>query len=263
MNKIKTLITKEWAEVFKNRFVIFAVAFLPLLFTAIPVTILYLLSTSEDVSEFSLGDFVPEFAQLCAGLSELGCNQFIIMLQFMPLFLMLPVILPITIAAHSIVGEKTARTLEPLLATPITTVELLAGKGLAAALPAIFASWLSYILYIIAVNLLKLEAAIVAWLFNPLWLIAIFVVGPLLSLAAVSLAVMISSRTSDPRVAEQISGLLVLPLVGLIIAQSVGVIFINATLILWVAGVLAVLDVGLLAFAAQLFQRETILTRWK
>ncbi len=41
MNKIKTIIRKEWAEVFKNRMVIFTVAFLPLLMTAIPLAIIY------------------------------------------------------------------------------------------------------------------------------------------------------------------------------------------------------------------------------
>ena len=61
--------------------------------------------------------------------------------EFLLLFMMMPLIIPITIAAYSIVGEKTTRSLEPLLATPITTAELLIGKGLAAAIPAIAATW--------------------------------------------------------------------------------------------------------------------------
>ena len=32
--KIKTIVRKEWAEVFKNRMVLFTVAFLPLIMTA-------------------------------------------------------------------------------------------------------------------------------------------------------------------------------------------------------------------------------------
>ncbi len=35
MNKVITIIRKEWAEVFKNRLVLFTVAFLPLLFIII------------------------------------------------------------------------------------------------------------------------------------------------------------------------------------------------------------------------------------
>jgi hypothetical protein len=51
--------------------------------------------------------------------------------------------------------------------------------------------------------------------------------------------------------------------VGLFIGQSTGLIFVNEQVILWLAIGLFVLDVALIAFATQLFQRETILTRWK
>ena len=60
-----------------------------------------------------------------------------------------------------------------------------------------------------------------------------------------------------------VSAVFVLPVVGLFVAQSLGLIFINEQIILWMAAILLVLDIGLLAFAKQLFQRETILTRWK
>ena len=41
MNKIKTILLKEWAEVFRNRLVIFTVVFLPLIMAAIPLGILF------------------------------------------------------------------------------------------------------------------------------------------------------------------------------------------------------------------------------
>ena len=100
-------------------------------------------------------------------------------------------------------------------------------------------------------------------LFDPLWMTAIFVVGPLLSIMGVSIAVMISSRVNDPRVAEQISGIFVLPIVGLFIGQTTGFILVNQQFILWMVGVLLVLDIILFYFAIQIFQRETILSRWK
>ena len=48
---------------------------------------------------------------------------------FMFMFMIIPVAIPVTIAAYSIVGEKTTHSLEPLLATPITTSELLVGQS--------------------------------------------------------------------------------------------------------------------------------------
>jgi ABC-2 type transport system permease protein len=74
---------------------------------------------------------------------------------------------------------------------------------------------------------------------------------------------MISSRVNDPRVAEQLSSLVVIPLVALFMGQSFGLIQYNLTLVIWVALGMVLLDAVLLYFAIQLFQRETILTRWK
>jgi ABC-2 type transport system permease protein len=76
-------------------------------------------------------------------------------------------------------------------------------------------------------------------------------------------AVMVSSRANDPRVAEQLSMLVILPLLGVFFGQITGLFFINDRLILWMAAVLLVIDAGLVALATHLFQRETILTRWK
>jgi ABC-2 type transport system permease protein len=57
--------------------------------------------------------------------------------------------------------------------------------------------------------------------------------------------------------------LIVLPLVALFLSQIFGVITINQTFILIIAGALVLVDAALMYSAIQLFQRETILTRWK
>ena len=55
--------------------------------------------------------------------------------QFLVFFLPMPAYIPLSIATFSIIGEKQARSLEPVLAAPIRTVELLAGKAIAALVP--------------------------------------------------------------------------------------------------------------------------------
>lgn len=265
MDKIWTIIRKEWSEVFKNRFVLFAVAFMPLLFTIIPLVILHSMGGSADVSELANGmDAIPnEYSAICGDLTGQDCAQYFILSQFLMLFLMMPIIIPVTIASYSIVGEKTTRTLEPVLATPITTIELLAGKALAGVIPAMGVTWLAYGVFTIGTNILAASPMVTQQLFNPMWLLAIFVVAPLLSITGVSLAVMISSRVNDPRVAEQLSSLVVLPLIAIFMGQSFGLIQVNQTVIIWFALGLAIIDALLLFFATQLFQRENILTRWK
>ena len=263
MDKIKAIIIKEWREVFKNRFVFFTVLFLPLMITAIPLGILYFTTGSEDFAGVSTADLPPQFMSLCGDLAGGDCMLYYIVTQFLLLFMMVPVIIPMTIASYSIVGEKTTRTLEPLLATPVTTLQILIGKGLAGVIPAVLTTWAGYLLYAVGAHLMVDNPAVVSKLFDPLWMTAIFVVGPLLSIMGVSIAVMISSRVNDPRVAEQISGIFVLPIVGLFLGQTTGFILVNQQFILWMAVVLLVLDSILFYFAIQIFQRETILSRWK
>ena len=263
MNKIWAIIRKEWREVFRRKIVLFSVTFLPLLLSTLPLMGLYGLQGATDLSEMEdLGNMVVFAEELCTTLSDLECGQLLLLQQFMVLFLMIPVMIPVTIASYSIVGEKAGRTLEPLLATPLSTTQLLIGKSLAAVVPAVAATLLGFAIFAIGTALLA-SNAVLAQFISPHWLTGILVVGPLLSVAAVSMAVMISSRVNDPRVAEQLSALVMLPVLAIFVGQLLGAILLNLQLMLIIAAVLFVLDAVLLFFATQLFQRETILTRWK
>lgn len=263
MKKLWVIVRKDWAEVFKNRLVLFSVAFLPLVFTALPLIILYATGSSGDLSGVSTADMPQGFKQMCGGLSGGECAQYFFVSQFMLLFMIMPLIIPATVASYSIVGEKTTRTLEPVLATPVTTLELLAGKGLAAVIPAVLVTWGAFLVFAIGASLLAVGPAVIGRLLDPLWLMAVFVVGPLLAVAAASAAVMVSSRVSDPRVAEQLSALVILPIMLLFFGQITGFLIFNQKLVLGLAAGLAVVDAVLIVFATQVFQRESILTRWK
>lgn len=101
------------------------------------------------------------------------------------------------IAAYSVVGEKTTRSLEPLLATPVTTVELLMGKALAAVIPAVGATWACFLLFVLLMVPLGASPAVAGYILGPTWLTAIFLLSPLMAVMAVNFALMVSSRVSD------------------------------------------------------------------
>jgi len=264
MEKIKTIILKEWAEVFRNRLVIFTVAFLPLIMTALPLGILYSMRGSGAATGLD-SSMTPEVmkAVCTGGLTGMACFQAYLVSEFMMLFMLVPVAIPSTIAAYSIVGEKTTRSLEPLLATPITTLELLVGKCLAAAIPAIVATYAAFGLFAAGSWIIVDNPLLTAAFLAPRWLIAIFLVGPLLAILAVSFAMMVSSRVSDPRSAEQISMMLILPIMGGFLGQMAGLFVLSTAIISTVAGVMVLLDALMIYLAARVFQRESILTRWK
>jgi ABC-2 type transport system permease protein len=261
MNKTWTIIAKEWSEVFKNRLVLFTVIFMPLLFVALPMIMLATMNGLGPESINNSGDLGITEAT-CVGLDEAECVQAYMLDLFTLLFMILPITIPVTIAAYSIVGEKANHSLEPLLATPITTGELLAGKALSAAIPAIVATWLSFGLYLVGVRIMT-SATIFAHVVEPLWLLAVFLVGPLLTVLAVCTAIIISSRVTDPRVAEQLSAVVIVPIILLLVGQSVGLIMLDGQIIVLAAVVVIIIDIILLAIAVKAFQRETILTKWK
>ncbi len=263
MKKIRVIVAKEWSEVFKNRLVLFTVAFLPLLLTAIPVVMLVVMERAGPIPASELEE-VPDavLGTFCAGIADPNvCMQVYLLNIFTLMFMILPVAIPVTIAAYSIVGEKSNRSLEPLLATPLTTGELIAAKALSAIIPAIVATWLAFGIYVGLIGLIA-DPAVFRSATQPVWLLAIFLDGPLLTLMAVGVAMIISSRVNDPRVAEQLSTVVILPLILMVVGQALNLFLIDQALILWAALFLVALDAGLLYLAVRLFQRETILTRW-
>ena len=73
----------------------------------------------------------------------------------------------------------------------------------------------------------------------------------------------ISSRVNDPRTAQQFGVLIIIPLTAVLIAQFTGSLWLSTAMLL--AGGAGLLGAWVLLTAASvvLFDRETILTRWK
>ena len=63
--------------------------------------------------------------------------------------------------------------------------------------------------------------------------------------------------------AEQISAVLVLPVLLVLFGQVAGFIVLNVATVVGYCIVIALIDIGMIFLGVRLFQRETILTRWK
>jgi hypothetical protein len=94
-------------------------------------------------------------------------------------------------------------------------------------------------------------------------LAVMFVLGPLAALAALQLAVCVSSRVNDARSAQQIGALVILPIAGLLVAQISGAVLLTPVVIGLIAAAFAAINAVLMIAAITLFDRESILTRWK
>jgi ABC-2 type transport system permease protein len=182
--------------------------------------------------------------------------------QFLILLVLTPVAGAMSVAAFAVVGEKQARTLEPLLATPITTFELLAAKILGALVPGLVLVTICFGLYVGGAALLA-RPGVYQTLFFPRALLTIFLLGPLASLAALQMAVCVSSRANDARSAQQIGALIILPISALLVGQFTNDVQLTSRVVVVISVGLAVLNAALMAVAIRLFDRESILTRWK
>lgn len=265
LSRLMAVIGKELLEIRKNRLLLFTVFLPPLLLAFMPLALLGVMG--GEMSNSNMGpeqiaryySLSPEFAQYTV--DELV--QLIVFQQFLILYLAMPLIIPMTIAAFSIIGEKESRSLEPLLATPVKTGELLLGKAIAAVVPAMLATWAAYLIFIIGARAVALSDKVVNGLLNPMWIVAMLILAPLLSLLSVSVGVLISSRVNDTRVAQQIGGALVIPAVLLGLGQTAGFILLNALTFLVGSALVALIDAGVLYASTRLFRREAILTQWK
>lgn len=185
-----------------------------------------------------------------------------VLVDWFVVYLIMPVFVPILVSSHAVAGEKERRTLEPLLASPVTPLELLVGKSLASLVPSVLICLVAFALLCVGVDLaaLPLKAGLV--LPNAMWSFGVLVVAPLFAFFGNGIAVLISARVNDPRFAQQLSGLFVLPLVGLAAAQFGGFLKAGGAYYAGLAAFVLLLDVALLVAAARLFDRERLMTRW-
>jgi ABC-type Na+ efflux pump permease subunit len=172
-------------------------------------------------------------------------------------------ILPTSIASYSIVGEKVEKSLEPLLATPLTDSEILLGKSLAAFLPSIISVYASSPIFM---GLIDAESyGQLGYLYFPNWDIAIIllVAVPIASILSVEVSVLVSARVSDVRTAQQFSGIMFIPFLIIYLAGEIRVITLDTTTLLIISAILLSFAVILFFISRSTFQREEILTKWK
>ena len=267
MNRAIALLGKELADLRQNptiflpSLLVAALAILLPLFVAVIVPYV----SGERLSDSSDLEIATEMYRQNPATRALDAEaaiQAYLFQYFLVMLVLGPVTSAMSVAAFSVVGEKQARTLEPLLATPITTLELLTGKLLGALLPAVALSVISFAAYLIVAGVFARDG-VFGILIGARSFATVLLLGPLAAMVALQLAVCVSSRVNDARTAQQLGVLVVLPVAGLLVGQLFGAIELTVPVIMSIALGLIVINAGLMLIAARLFDRETILTRWK
>jgi ABC-2 type transport system permease protein len=257
---VATILRREWAETVRNRLLMSTILVPPMILTIAPLALAGAIGERALPSDLATQILAqrPDWAAFSA--SELA-GAFAVQ-QFLVFFLLMPAYIPLSIATFSIIGEKQARTLEPVLATPIRTVELLAGKAIAALVPGVLAGWVTYVAFVLLASVVY-GPNLFGVVTDPSWLVGVFVLGPAVGLSSVVAGVVVSSRVNDARVAQQVGGIIIVPIIGVTLLQATGTVLVGAAGFLLLAAMVLVVSLAGLRLGVALFDRERILTRWR
>jgi ABC-2 type transport system permease protein len=160
-DRLLLVFRKDWLEVRRNWEIMAPILIIPLIFcVALPSMILLIPETSSSSNGLeSLIRILPEAVKNeTTGFND---NQIIAYLMltfiFTPFFLLIPAMASSVIASDSFAGEKERKTIEGLLATPLTDGELMVGKMLVAFVPSMIVTLLSFVVYTALVDILGLS----------------------------------------------------------------------------------------------------------
>jgi len=269
LDKALLVFRKDFQEITRTKEVIVPMVILPLIF-ALLLPALSVMSPDnvntpgdQDVMVRNILGNLPDAVQ--AQLRDYTPTEQVMYVMlvyfFSPFFLIIPVMSSSVIAADSFAGEKERNTLEALLATPITDSELLLGKIFVSFIPGMGVTIIGFILYVLTVNVLTVDIFGQYIMPTVSWLVLIFVLSPAIALLGVGTTVIISARVKGFREAQQLSALLVLPVIGLLFGQGSGYLLLGSNAMIILALFIGAIDVVVFRFGLRLFQRENILSK--
>jgi len=232
--RVRVVVRKELRDFKRKRTIVVTMAVLPAIFLIQPTLTIFL-----------------------APASTTSNRVFQVPLLFL---LLIPVIMPSTLAAYSVVGEREQGTLEPLLTTPIRRQEFILGKAAAVMIPTLALSYTVFGIFLAIVGLFA-KPAISSGVFRqgPL-LLALVLFTPLLAGWAIVVGMAVSVRASEVRVAQQLGTLASFPPLGAVVLLVVGVIQPTFPVAVGFAVGLLAIDLRAFRIVSQMFDRERLVT---
>jgi ABC-type Na+ efflux pump permease subunit len=234
--RVGAITVKEWRDYRRNRFVIGTMTVLPALFIVLPMVQLF--AANATVATARLNQRV--------GLSLLY-------------MLIIPAFLPSSLSAYSVVGEREQGTLEPVLITPIHPEEFLVGKALAAFAPTLAIAYVVFGIFLAAAALFA-HPAIVSAIYAGTHVLVQLLFTPLIAGWGIWVGIAVSSRSTDVRIAQQLSVLASLPLLAILGLISLNVIKVSSGLAVGLAAALLAIDLLAWRVVAAMFDRERLIT---
>lgn len=259
----KALIYKDIHEITSSKQV-----FLPM--TIVPVVLTVIIPLGVLIGANFIGNDSSMLKQLGPLINKLPSEytaynpaqlliKIVINYMFPAYFLIIPIMCSGIMGASSFVGEKEHKTLETLLYTPISMEQLLRSKILGVFIPSYIITLVSFVAFGLLINIggyIYFKDLIFP---NLKWILIILWISPAMSLLSLILTVMVSAKAQTFQEAQQVSGLLVLPVILILVGQMTGVLMLSNLVMLIAGVVLLILDVLLIKRISSKFVPEKLI----
>ena len=270
LRAIAAIVRKDLKVVSQNKGVTLPILIAPLItFVLLPWLVILVpsLVNIAGVSASDLNEIQALIQRMPAGFQkELAGYEssqifivFFLVYMLAPFFMIIPLMVSSVIAADSFAGEKERKTMEALLYTPTTDRELFVGKLLSGWLAAITVALIGFVVYVVSANAAGWTQMHRIFFPNLMWLVMITWVVPALPGLGLGVMVIVSARAQGFQDANQIGGLVVLPVLLLVFGQVAGVMYFSVTLVFLLGVVIWLLDGLLIWLGSRSFQRGRLL----
>ena len=266
---IRAIVRKDLKVVFQNKGVSIPLIVVPLVFMVILPGLAGLAPLLEDTPGGPLADMrgflenmPPGMRDAIAGYDEVQSVVVLALVYFLaPMYLILPLMVASVIAADSFAGEKERKTMEALLYTPTTDLELFLAKLFSAWVPAIGVSWGGFLLYTVVANAAAWPVMGRLFFPNLMWIVLALWVAPAIAGVGLGFTVLVSARAESFQEAYQLGAIVVLPILLLVVGQATGVLYFNSALVVLLGLAFWLVDAGLLWLGGRIFRRNEMAAR--
>ena len=266
---LRTIAVKDLKEVEQNRAAWIPALVVPLIFViALPLGVILVPNLLQSMSPLMapsgpvgmMRERIPALAAELAGLDER--QTWVVLMTgyfFAPFILIFPLMFSTIVGSESFAGERERKTMEALLYTPASDGELFLGKMLAAFVPAVALTWVSFVVYAVVVNAAGWPVMGRIWFPPVSWWPLLFWVAPAVAALGVAVTVLISARVRTFMEAYQMGASLVVLVLALVAGQITGVLYLSPSAALAVGLVLWLVDGVLISLGVRTFRREALL----
>jgi uncharacterized membrane protein SpoIIM required for sporulation len=166
-----------------------------------------------------------------------------------------PISFSLVIALETFVGEKERKSLEPLLATPLSNTQLYLAKMLSSMIPPVFASYLGISVYLGGLFLT------IGYRPSLLLVLQVVLLTTAEALVMVSGAVIVSSQTTSVRAANLLASFIIIPMAFLMQGEALVMFWSHYDVLWYIFFALLVVNLILVRMGVRIFNREELLAR--